>query len=309
MQRWLQWFRENFKNDDIISALSGDEVEPPFYDPDRKLRTTVWTFVGYFAGLTALLVLSSIVPETPERETPNLPGLVFVMEEGPGGGGGGGGEESSDPPSIQQLEGDDLAELAVKLEQPEEELIYDDPDKANPEEEEEEEEESEEEDDIPEVVAPVVAMAPDDIDQKGILEGLDQLLESAGSGRGGGSGTGEGTGIGEGQGSGIGEGTGGGYGGGAYRMGSGITSPVIVKQVSPTFTDDALARKVEGEVIVEVVILKDGTVRPLRVVRSLSSDLDQRALEAAAQWEFIPGKLKGQPVDVIAEIFVSFNIL
>jgi protein TonB len=307
MHRWAEWFRENFRNDDIVSALSGDEVEPPFFDRDRKLRTTVWTFVGYFAGFTAILVLSTIMPEPPEPRKPDLPGLVFVMEEGPGGGGGGGGEESSEPPSVQELQGDDLAELAVKPEEPKEELVYDDPDKPNP--EEEEEDKPEEEEDIPEVEAPVVAMAPDEADQKGVLEGLDELLESAGSGRGGGAGTGEGTGIGEGEGSGIGEGTGGGYGGGAYRIGSGITTPVIVKQVSPTFTDDALARKVEGEVVVEVIILKDGSVRPLRVVRSLSSDLDQKALDAAAQWKFIPGKFKGEPVDVIAEIFVSFNIL
>jgi TonB family protein len=306
MQRWLQWFRENLKNDDIISALSGDEVKPPFYDPDRKLRTTIWTLVGYFSVCTAFLVLSSLMPEAPERNR-DLPGLIFVMKEGPGGGGGGGGEESLAHPSIQELQGDDDATIAVKLEEPEEELIFDDPDA--PELEEEKEEEVEEEDEIPEIVAPVVAQAPDDIDQKGLLHALDQLLESTGAGRGDGSGTGEGTGIGEGQGSGIGEGAGGGYGGGAYRMGSRITSPVLLQQVSPTFTDDALARKVEGEVIVEVVILKDGTVRPVRIVQSLASDLDRKAIDAAAQWKFIPGKFMGKPVDVIAEIVVSFNIL
>ncbi len=306
MQRWVQWFQENFKNDDIVSALSGGEVEPPFFDPDRKRRTTAWTFVGYLSVCTGFLVLSALIPESRERK-PDLPGLIFVMEEGPGGGGGGGGEGSLDPPSIQELQGDDAATIAVKLEDPKDELIYNDPDEPDP--EEEEEEDVEEEDEIHEIVAPVVAQAPDDIDQKGLLDGLDQLLESAGSGRGGGSGGGEGTGIGEGQGSGIGEGTGGGYGGGAYRMGSGITSPVLLHQVSPTFTDDALARKVEGEVVVEVIILKDGTVRPVRIVRSLTSDLDRKAMDAAALWKFIPGKHKGQPVDVIAEILVSFNIL
>ncbi len=306
MQRWVQWFRENFRNDDIVSALSGDEVKPPFYDSDRKLRTTIWTLVGYLSVCTAFLVLSALMPESLERN-PDLPGLIFVVEEGPGGGGGGGGEGSLDPPSIQELQGDDAATIAVKLEVPEEELIYNDPDEPEP--EEEEEEDVEEEDEIHEVIAPVVAQAPDDIDQKGLLDGLDQLLESAGSGRGGGSGTGEGTGIGEGQGSGIGEGTGGGYGGGAYRMGSGVTSPVILKQVTPTFTNDALARKVEGEVVVEVIILKDGTVRPVRVVRSLTSDLDRKAIDAVALWKFIPGKFKGQPVDVIVDIVVNFNIL
>ena len=306
MQWWFQWFHRNFRNDDIVSALSGGEVEPPFFDSDRKRRTTAWTFVGYVSVCTAFLVLSALIPKSVSRK-PDLPGLIFVMEEGPGGGGGGGGERSLDPPSVQELQGDDIATVAIKLEHPQDELIYDDPDEPEP--EEEGEEHVEEEDEIHEIIAPVVAQAPDDIDQKGLLEGLDQFLESADSGRGDGSGTGEGMGIGEGQGSGIGEGTDGGYGGGAYRMGSGITSPVLVRQVSPTFTDDALARKVEGVVIVEVVILKDGTVQPRRVVRSLNSDLDRKAFEAVALWKFIPGKLRGQPVDVIAEIVVDFNIL
>jgi protein TonB len=115
--------------------------------------------------------------------------------------------------------------------------------------------------------------------------------------------------MGEGEGSGIGPGTGGGIGGGAYRPGSGITPPILVRQIQPGFTEEALARKIQGEVIVEVIILKDGTVRPVRVLRGLSADLNQKALEAAAQWKFIPAKLKGQPVDLIAEIVVDFNIL
>jgi protein TonB len=116
--------------------------------------------------------------------------------------------------------------------------------------------------------------------------------------------------MGAGQGSGIGEGTGGGFGGGAYRPGSGITPPVIVRQVRPDFTEDALARKIQGEVEVEVVILKDGTVRPVRVLRGLTEDLNEKALTAASQWKFIPAKLKnGQPVDLIASITIEFNIL
>ena len=143
--------------------------------------------------------------------------------------------------------------------------------------------------------------APDDTTEKGILQGQEQLLASAGAGQG--------PGIGEGQGSGIGEGTGGGFGGGAYRMGSGVTAPVVLRQVRPGFTEEALARKIQGEVIVEVLILKNGSVRPVRVLRGLSADLNQKAIEAASQWKFIPAKFRGQAVDLIAEIAIDFNIL
>jgi TonB family protein len=307
MENLLAKVRDFFRNDDIVSAVTGAPVEPPFFDPKRKRNTQISTAIAYVAIFSLMVFLSTILPAPPMlSRSPDLPDLIFVMQEGPGGGGGGGGELSEDPASVQKIAGEDQAKIAVSLESPEDKLVYEDPDKPV---EEEKEEEVVEEEEVPEVVAPVVAQAPDDTTEKGILEGQEQLVESAGSGEGGGAGTGTGTGIGEGQGSGIGEGTGGGFGGGAYRMGSGVTAPVVLRQVRPGFTEDALARKIQGEVIVEVLILKDGSVRPMRVVRGLSADLNEKALEAASQWKFVPAKLKGQPVDLIAEIAIDFNIL
>ena len=299
MNNFLGWLRDFFRNDDIVSALTGEAVEPPFSDPKRKRNTRISTALGYVTLIALIVFLSTILPEPPKlSRNPDLPNLIFVMTEGPGGGGGGGGELTEDPASVQKIEGADRAKIAVAVEAPEDKLIFDDPDK--PPEEEEEKEVAEEE--VPEVVAPVVAQAPDDTTERGILEGQEQLVASAGPGD-------NGKGIGAGKGSGIGEGTGGGFGGGAYRMGSGLTAPVLVRQIQPGFTEEALARKIQGEVILEVVILKNGTVRPVRVLRGLSADLNQKAIDAASQWKFIPAKFKGQPVDLIAEIVVDFNIL
>ncbi|MGH9323719.1 MAG: energy transducer TonB [Vicinamibacteria bacterium] len=306
MDKILGRLRDFFRNDDIVSAVTGEPVEPPFFDPKRKRNTQISTAVGYLALFSLMAFLSTILPEPPKSDrNADLPNLIFVMQEGPGGGGGGGGELSEDPASVQKILGEDQAKIAVSLEEPDD-LVFEDPEKPEEPEEEPEEEVIEE---VPEIIAPVVAQAPDDQTEKGILEGREQLEESAGSGQGGGAGTGQGTGIGEGSGSGIGEGTGGGYGGGAYRMGSGVTAPIVVHQVRPTFTEEALARKVQGEVEVEVVIMKDGTVRPVRVLRGLSADLNEKALDAASQWKFVPAKFRGQPVDLIATIVVTFNIL
>jgi TonB family protein len=254
------------------------------------------------------LFIGSRLPEVQEAMDVRLPNLVFVAEPGPGGGGGGGGENNPDPASVQKIAGEDRARLALNVEEPEDQLVYEDEDKPD-EPEEPEEEEPEEEDEIPEVKAPVVAQAPDDFDQQGLLEGPERLLESAGMGNGGGSGTGNGTGIGEGDGPGIGPGWGGGFGGGAYRIGSGIEPPTLRRQVQPEYTNKALARKIAGGVLLEVIILKDGTVGPVRVLRSLEPGLDQKAIEAVRKWLFTPGKHKGEPVDVIAEIFVDFNLI
>jgi len=300
MEKFLGWLRDVFRNDDIVSAVTGEAVEPPFFDPKRKRNTQISTAVGYVTLFAVVLFLSTILPEPPSLpRNSDLPNLIFVMQEGPGGGGGGGGELTEDPASVQKIEGEDAAKIAIALESAEDKLIFEDPEKPP---EVEEEEEVVEENEVPEIVAPIVAQAPDDTTQKGILEGQEQLLESAGRGEDSG-------GIGTGRGRGIGEGTGGGFGGGAYRMGSGVTAPVILRQVRPGFTEDALARKIQGEVIVEVVILKDGSVRPVRVIRGLSADLNAKAFEAASQWKFIPAKFKGQAVDLIAEIAIDFNIL
>jgi TonB family protein len=307
MNSLLARLREFFRNDDIVSAITGEAVEPPFFDPKRKRNTQISTAAGYVLLVASMILLATFLPEPPKlSRSSELPDLIFIMQEGPGGGGGGGGELSKEPASVQKIEGKDLSKVAVNVEKPEDKLVYEDPEKPV---EEKKEEEVQEEEEAPEVIAPVVAQAPDETTEKGVLEGLEQPLESAGSGAGGGAGTGQGTGIGEGQGSGIGDGSGGGFGGGAYRMGSGVTAPVVVKQVRPGFTEEALARKIQGEVIVEVLILKDGTVRPMRVLRGLSADLNEKALQAASQWKFIPAKFKGQPVDLIAEIAIDFNIL
>lgn len=299
MDTFLGWLRDFFRNDDIVSALTGEAVEPPFSDRKRKRNTQVSTAAGYATLVAVIVFLSAILPEPPKlSQNPDLPNLIFVMTEGPGGGGGGGGELSEDPASVQKIEGEDAAKIAIAIESPEDKLIFEDPEKPP---EVDEEKEVVEEDEVPEVVAPVVAQAPDDMTEKGILQGQEQLVASAGAGQG--------PGIGEGKGPGIGEGTGGGFGGGAYRMGSGVSAPVILRQVRPGFTEEALARKIQGEVIVEVVILKNGSVRPVRVIRGLSADLNAKAVEAASQWRFIPAKFKGQPVDLIAEIAIDFNIL
>ena len=300
LMRFFHWLKDVFKNDDIVSALSGTEVEPPFYDHDRQVRARVWTGVLYFGLFMGALVLSSIVPEAPPEERWDPPGLVFVYEPGPGGGGGG-GDGTDEPESELQIQGEDVATVAVNVETPEEELIFDDPDKPNI--EEPEEEEIVEEEEAPEIKAPVVAKAPDDVDTLGALEGLLDVAANAGSGTGGG--------IGEGEGSGLGPGTGGGFGGGAYRIGSGINPPQLVKRVQPSYTEEAHAQKVQGEVLLEAIIGKDGKIGDVRILRGLGAGLNQQAIECVRQWVFDPATLirTGEPVDVFAEIVVSFTLL
>jgi protein TonB len=200
----------------------------------------------------ALAVRSVPVPtSTPEPISSNallqLPRMVFVRTPGPGGGGGGGGNRRPTPPSRAHGIGDDQVTLPVAT-----------PVTA-----------SEQPCDVTTATQRVVLDARPLASGTNVLFGLpdapSSLPFSQGPGSGGGVGDGSGTGIGSGTGPGVGSGSGGGFGGGAYRLGSGVVPPALLKQVSPKYTADALKRGIQGTVGLEVVVGRDGVPIAIRV--------------------------------------------
>jgi len=139
----------------------------------------------------------------------------------------------------------------------------------------------------------------------GTLAPIDATGLSAGGG-------GKGTGIGTGTGSGVGPGEGGGFGGGVYQIGNGVTSPVLIREVKPNYTGDAMRAKLQGVVEMEAVVMPDGTVDPARIKITRSLDqtfgLDQQAIIAVKQWRFRPGTYKGQPVPVLVSVELTFTL-
>lgn len=280
------------------SPITGEPVDGLFPEQGRAVQTTRWSFYVHILAFLLLWWAPGMPGGPALLQEIRLPGLVFMVEPGPGGGGGGGGNLSPDPPSVLKIEGEDLATVAIDIED-EDKFVFEE--EIEVEEIEEEDPLEEELEDETEVKAPIVAQAPDDVDAEGELEMPEQLLASAGPRSGNGHG--------EGVGPGLGEGEGGGFGGGAYRIGTGIVPPQLRRQVRPQYTDEALARKIQGTVVLEVVILKTGQVGPVRILRSLDRGLDLKAIEAVRQWQFKPGMFKSQAVDVIAEITVDFTLL
>jgi protein TonB len=108
----------------------------------------------------------------------------------------------------------------------------------------------------------------------------------------------------------LGQGTGGGTGGGTYRPGNGVTIPQLVREVKPAYTADAMRAKVQGTVWLECVVMPDGSVGRVEVVRSLDNTfgLDQEAIKAAKQWRFKPGMRFGEPVPVLITIELAFTL-
>jgi TonB family protein len=162
---------------------------------------------------------------------------------------------------------------------------------------------------LPEVLLDAKPLASGNVDEIGLPVGGVPYGTSTGPGSGGGVGEGVGTGIGPGRGPGIGDGSGGGTGGGVYRPGGSVTAPRVITEVKPTYTNSALAQKIQGTVVLELVVRSNGRPSDIRIVRSLDpGGLDEQAIIAAGQWRFEPGRLSGRPVDVIVTLMLDFWI-
>jgi TonB family protein len=160
----------------------------------------------------------------------------------------------------------------------------------------------------PPVVAPIASKPADDRDRAGVMAETRATTDSAGPGSGGGAGSGHGTGLGEGEGPGVGPGSGGGTGGGPYRPGSGIEAPQLLREVKPDYTEEARRRGIEGDVLLEIVVRRDGSVGDVRILERLGAGLDERAVGAVRQWRFSPARRLGAPVDVVVEVAVEFKL-
>lgn len=139
------------------------------------------------------------------------------------------------------------------------------------------------------------------------LRGIN--MPSAGSGQGGGIGTGTGGGVGSGRGGGVGPGSGGGIGGGVFRVGGGVSAPRLTRKIEPEYSEEARKAKYSGVVVLAVEVWPDGRAHNVRVIRSLGLGLDEKAIQAVQQWEFVPGRKDGAPVKVSAQIEVNFRLL
>jgi TonB family protein len=82
----------------------------------------------------------------------------------------------------------------------------------------------------------------------------------------------------------------------------------VLWKPKPVYTDEARARKLEGNVTLEVIFRATGQVEVLRVTRGLGYGLDQSARTAAEQIRFRPGKKDGVPVDRTGLVLITFEL-
>lgn len=270
------------------------EVNSGKLDAKRAGNATIVSAAIHGGFVLLVLVAIANPPQALSPTKDDLPSdIVWLDTPGPGGGGGGGGNKMPDPPRKAELKGEDKITVPV-AKPPKMEIVKQEPPKPPA-----------------QIVIPAQTTATGVMELPGMVSNLPTpAVVSQGSGSGNGAGTGQGTGIGPGRGAGLGPGEGGGTGGGAYRPGNGVTSPEVVHEEKPQYTSEAMRAKVQGIVEVQAVVMPDGSVSQVEIVRSLDDrfGLDQKAIEAVRRWRFRPGLRFGKPVPVLVNIELTFTL-
>lgn len=86
------------------------------------------------------------------------------------------------------------------------------------------------------------------------------------------------------------------------------TPIVIVDKPRPEYTAEGRGLKIEGDVVVDLVFLANGTIQINRVVSGLGHGLDEAAVHAAQQIKFKPAKRESEPVDYPARVRIEFRL-
>lgn len=85
------------------------------------------------------------------------------------------------------------------------------------------------------------------------------------------------------------------------------SAPRPIKMTKPVYPQEAFIKKIEGTVVLEILIDSQGRVVRARVIQSVPL-LDAAALQCVYQWVFQPAVKRGRPVPTIAHAPVNFRI-
>jgi protein TonB len=81
----------------------------------------------------------------------------------------------------------------------------------------------------------------------------------------------------------------------------------LVHRIEPVYPKAAMARHIEGTVVLHAIVTHKGAVHSVTVVKG-NDLLAQAAVQAVKQWRYSPAQLDGQPVDADANITISFSL-
>jgi len=90
----------------------------------------------------------------------------------------------------------------------------------------------------------------------------------------------------------------------------GVTRPILTHKVQPEYPELARVAGLEGNVILRAIVLRDGSVGEIEVLRCSRPrfGFEQAAIDAVTQWLYDPATQDGRPVEVYFTIYVNFSL-
>ncbi len=86
------------------------------------------------------------------------------------------------------------------------------------------------------------------------------------------------------------------------------TAPRPVSFTEPDYTDRARKAKLQGRILLEVVVDREGNVAKTKIVQGLGMGLDENSVKTVRKWKFKPGTYDGKPVPVTLPVEVTFRL-
>lgn len=91
------------------------------------------------------------------------------------------------------------------------------------------------------------------------------------------------------------------------RVSSGVSTGLLIRKVQPNYPQLAKQARIQGSVVLQAEISKDGTIQNLQLI-SGHPMLAPAAIEAVKQWRYKPYLLNGEPVAVETQVVVNFSL-
>jgi TonB family protein len=93
-----------------------------------------------------------------------------------------------------------------------------------------------------------------------------------------------------------------------YKVRDGVKPPRAIYSPEPEFSEEARKRKVQGVVVLDIIVTSAGKAVQIRVVQGPGHGLAEKAVEAVSQWKFEPATKDGKPVSVEIAVEVDFRL-
>jgi protein TonB len=93
-----------------------------------------------------------------------------------------------------------------------------------------------------------------------------------------------------------------------YRVGGGVLPPRALDTPDPKYPEKLRKKRIEGHVVLKLIVGTDGAAHEITVDRSGGTDFDREALKAVQRWKFQPATKDGEAVNAMINVEVNFRL-